>query len=461
MITLFKSNTIYPLTELKEALACQIRQLPDKIESVGTPNEILRYEFPCEEIDELAWLHNQTTKNKIYWSNRNKGFMTAGIGIADLKQGSNAIDRHNLFTYMQDHLSVDNPSLRYYGGFCFEDTVKASEWAPYKSFRFIVPRFEFCKTADETVFAINIALKDMSEKTVNAIIASLEQINFSPTTRYRSVPVVQSREDYPQKQGWREMFQKISANGKSNQEKIVLARKSNFIFDKDIDPMALIKHLKDITPHCYHFCFQTDPYQGFLGASPEKLYKRTEGKIESEALAGTKPRGATQEDDTRLADELLHSTKEANEHKYVIDAITEALKPLCQNLTCDASSRLLKLKEGQHLITQCQGTLRETVTDAQILDSLHPTPAVAGCPKDQALDIIKDIEPFERGWYCAPVGYVGFNQAEFAVAIRCGLVEKNTLSLFAGAGIVDGSTWEEEWNEVEHKISSFIKVFDL
>ena len=102
---------------------------------------------------------------------------------------------------------------------------------------------------------------------------------------------------------------------------------------------------------------------------------------------------------------------------------------------------------------------RKGTEACQLLESFHPTPAVAGYPVDKALAAIGQQEPFDRGWYAGPVGYIGRESTEFAVAIRCGLVEAERLSLYAGAGLVKGSDCEAEWNEIENKISNFIKVF--
>jgi menaquinone-specific isochorismate synthase len=93
--------------------------------------------------------------------------------------------------------------------------------------------------------------------------------------------------------------------------------------------------------------------------------------------------------------------------------------------------------------------------------ALHPTPAVGGYPTSAALTAIRDLEPFDRGWYAGPVGWVGSRGAEFAVALRCGLVRGSSLSLYSGAGIVEGSHPAEEWNEIEQKISDFIRIFGL
>ena len=93
-----------------------------------------------------------------------------------------------------------------------------------------------------------------------------------------------------------------------------------------------------------------------------------------------------------------------------------------------------------------------------LLDRLHPTPAVGGYPTENALPEIARIEPFSRGWYAAPVGWIGAESTQFAVAIRSGLVQGKTMSLFSGAGIVRGSDPHEEWQEVENKIQDFLSV---
>ena len=121
---------------------------------------------------------------------------------------------------------------------------------------------------------------------------------------------------------------------------------------------------------------------------------------------------------------------------------------------------LLKLARKQHLYSAVNVLLKEDVTDGSLLDRLHPTPAVGGYPTENALSEISRLEPFDRGWYAAPVGWISADEAEFAVAIRSGLIHDKTLSLYSGAGIVPGSKPEEEWQEIEHKISDFLEVIE-
>ena len=450
MVTLFQTEKIYKLTQVKAAMENQIRLLPHIIAPTGTALQVFRYELPCEPIDLLTWLHNQRGKQKIYWSDRNHEFAMAGLGAAYTIEGLGAFDHQKLFYEMEDHLSSDNPHLRFYGGACFNATTASKEWAPYQNYRFIIPQFELFQEKDRTKFVFNVALKDITPEKIDKYLTLLRDIDFAPTTTYRSVPIVQSCRDIPDRKGWDKMFEMIiDKNGRNIYDKIVLARKSIFEFNKAIDPVALLKHLKDQTPNCFHFCFQIDQYEGFLGATPERLFRQEDRALESEAIAGTS-----------LQEKNIRTEKNILEHRYVTDAIKEILSKLCDSFKADESAGLLKLQEGQHLITRFFGKLRKGVTNDEILTLLHPTPAVAGCPKDQVMTALKKIEPFDRGWYAGPIGYVGYDKSEFAVGIRSGLVTQNQLSLFAGAGIVAQSNSQDEWEEIENKISNFIKVFN-
>ena len=111
-----------------------------------------------------------------------------------------------------------------------------------------------------------------------------------------------------------------------------------------------------------------------------------------------------------------------------------------------------------HLFSRMWGTLNDSVTDADLMRALHPTPAVGGVPTGVAMEAIAHHAPFDRGWYAGPVGWIGTDSSEFAVGIRSALIAKTRLSLFAGAGIVEGSVASDEWEEVEQKIFDFLQA---
>jgi menaquinone-specific isochorismate synthase len=157
----------------------------------------------------------------------------------------------------------------------------------------------------------------------------------------------------------------------------------------------------------------------------------------------------------------LHSAKDLSEHTYVSKGIREALEPLCEELEIEDCVSEMKLARGRHLRSKVRGTLEDDVTDAALLDAMHPTPAVGGHPRSEALEQIHALEPFDRGWYAGPVGWIGQEASEFAVGIRSGLVRGRKLALFSGAGIVTGSVPGEEWAEIEQKIGDFTGMFGL
>ena len=121
----------------------------------------------------------------------------------------------------------------------------------------------------------------------------------------------------------------------------------------------------------------------------------------------------------------------------------------------------MRLAQGRHLYSRLSGRLEEGVTDLNLLEKMHPTPAVGGVPTEVALHAIDSLEDFDRGWYAGPIGWIGRDSAEFAVALRCGVLHHHTLTLFSGAGLVKGSEPGSEWLEIEQKITDFTKILGL
>lgn len=457
MITVFRSNQIHTISSLKEQIRRQLEQLPRMISSIGNLETIYRFEYDSEPINLLTWLHNQQVAEKIYWSDRDGSFEMAGLSAADTLSGKGPFGYQDVFEQVQRKLSSDNKNLRYYGGFCFDVSSMSDDWDLYGSYRLVVPRFELVHHDQNYTFAVNININDITVEKIGGIIGELELIDFSLTTNYRAVPKSISREDRPSIQQWRKIVTEVL---KEPWGKIVLARQTDFDFDVNIRPSALIKFLKEQTPNCFHFCFQPDRYNSFLGATPERLLKINGFDIYTEAVAGTTPKGESTDQTKQQEEKLLYNDKFQREHGYVVEHIKNNLQKFCSVFHFSEKPELLKLNNGQHLITRFEGVLKPVFNPEDVLKGLHPTPAVAGHPMQGMMEALNKFEPFARGWYAGPVGYIGYEQCEFAVAIRSGLIKNNKLSLFAGAGIVEGSTSEEEWDEIENKISRFMKVFE-
>ena len=189
-----------------------------------------------------------------------------------------------------------------------------------------------------------------------------------------------------------------------------------------------------------------------LGAPPSGLFSRQGRLIRTEALAGTAARGRNRDEDLQMELKLLNDSKNLHENRLVLDDIRERLSPLCESMESDRSHSVVKLKTVQHLRFLFRGVLKKEVGDPELLLCLHPTPAVGGSSREKALEFIEANEPYSRGLYSGACGFIGRDNTELSVSLRCGLLQENTFSLFSGAGIVKGSEAEDEWQELNNKI---------
>ncbi len=249
-----------------------------------------------------------------------------------------------------------------------------------------------------------------------------------------------SRVDTPNPLEWERIVQRaLLAIEHKKLEKVVLARKTTLTFEHDLDPLAILGTLSAHTV----FAVQLNSSCTFLGATPEVLFRREGKTLFTHALAGT-----------QIA-QALFTEKEAQEHKLTEMFLQQQLEQLCTTHAC-SSVNFEQHGHLHHLSSHISGHLKPHTTDHNILSTLHPTPATCGYPQKKALDFIQEYESFERGYYAGPIGWLSSEKAEVAVGIRCALIKKNQMHLFAGAGIVKGSDPEQEWNELEQKIAQFL-----
>jgi isochorismate synthase len=191
----------------------------------------------------------------------------------------------------------------------------------------------------------------------------------------------------------------------------------------------------------------------FLSATPERLVRVQGQHIETMALAGSAPRGTTPADDAAKAAALLASAKDRHEHQLVVEAIRDALAPLCHELAISPTPTVLTMPNVQHLATPIVGTLNGTATIFDLADRLHPTPAVGGQPRAAALAFLRANEPIPRGWYAGMLGWIDAEgSGELVVTLRSALLRGERAWLYAGCGIVAGSQPDSEWEETELKL---------
>jgi isochorismate synthase len=240
-------------------------------------------------------------------------------------------------------------------------------------------------------------------------------------------------------------------------EKVVLARTLEVDAGRPLDAKRLLHRLRAVEPHGYAFAAPSGE-GSLVGASPELLVSLRGGEVRATPLAGTAPRAGDPEEDRANADALAASSKNREEHAVVVRAVAAELEAWCEPLTWDPEPVLLETANVWHLATRFTGALRDP--SANVLDlvvALHPTPAVCGTPTDVARAAIAELEPFDRGRYAGPVGWIDARgEGEWAIALRCAELRGERATLFAGAGIVADSEPASEADETGRKFRAFL-----
>lgn len=244
-------------------------------------------------------------------------------------------------------------------------------------------------------------------------------------------------------------------------EKAVLATCRELASGRPIDQGGALRRLRDGYGDCHLFSV-TRGEATFFGASPELLVSLRKGAMRALGLAGSARRGSDAGDDERRGRELQASAKDRIEHEIVVRAIREALLPASRWLRAPNQPGLLRLRNIQHLATEVRGEVWPGADVLDLVERLHPTPAVGGWPTERALRVIADHERFDRGWYGGPVGWLdAAGDGEFAVALRSALVRGERAWLFAGAGIMGDSEPADELAEVELKFRPLAEALGL
>ncbi|MET7679226.1 isochorismate synthase [Streptomyces sp. NPDC005423] len=246
-------------------------------------------------------------------------------------------------------------------------------------------------------------------------------------------------------------------------EKLVLAREVRVTSATPFDIPATVHRLRDANPGTTVFVVDHEEYT-FLGATPEYLVRVEGPSVHALGLAGTAPRGATPREDAALERELVDSPKIQHEHDVVVRMLRDAFATACDDVEVQSPPAVVKLTNVQHLSTKVRGR-RAAGAGSGILDFvelLHPTPALGGHPRAQALGWLSDNEGLDRSWYAGVVGWADpSGQGQFAVAIRSALLDGSSASLYAGCGLVADSDPEAEYAETCAKLRPMLTALGI
>lgn len=254
----------------------------------------------------------------------------------------------------------------------------------------------------------------------------------------------------------------LAAIDEGDLDKVVLARTLEAKSQGPPDPISVLARLRSDNPGTHRFYIEPTPGSVFLGAAPEVVAQATGRRFTAQAVAGSIPRGQDPDHDDELTRELLDSKKDRAEHALVVDHMRRRLHRVTDRVEIGPRPHVLRLRRIQHLETDIRAELPADVHLLETLDHLHPTPAVCGTPRDLAQAFLRGHEPFERGWYAGPVGWFdATGDGCFAPGLRSAVLQDGTWHLYAGAGIVDGSRPDREWEETRIKFEPILRALAL
>lgn len=446
-------------------------------------SQIISISWQIDSVDPLTVLHkfSQSDQLSFYFEkqelgteihSRESGFAIAAIGaVAQLQ-----INHSNRFveaqTFIQStlsqttitgdtHLPLTGP--HFFCSFAFFDDA-SSQSSGFPASTVFLPAWQISQQENHCTIVANLQLDaelDL-EFTIDQLWSQLQAIRSikyeltTPLIEHRTLLKIHDVTDtHHFKQTVLSALNQIAAN---ELNKVVLAHAVDVSSPVPFHLANSLYHLRHLYPDCYLFSISNGQGQTFIGASPERLIQLSDRHLVTDALAGSAARGRTTFEDAHFADSLLNSAKEMHEHQVVIDFITGrliqlGLKPQRSPL------RLLQLSNIQHLQTPIHASVPAHVHLLDIVAELHPTPAVAGVPRDIACNIIREHEMFERSLYAAPIGWVDHQgNGEFAVGIRSALINGREARLYAGAGIVSGSDPDRELAEIQLKLQALLNA---
>jgi menaquinone-specific isochorismate synthase len=466
-------DCINPLQDQKSLyhflLACQDRSI------VKNHPQIANLATEIEPVDLLAVLHelNQQNQPHFYLEKRLDDMAIVALDTAAMteiegKQRFKAA-QHFIQTCLE-HLTSNRPiddelaAPRFFCNFTFFDKNQDPNSA-FAAATIFLPKFQIIRQGDRYRVVVNLLIHDRLkiETVTETIWNNIQAIRLAKYGIFNLPDRLR-----PQLSRWQirdiHNFQSAVAGAlqvihHQHLDKLVLAHAVDVTARLPFQPIQSLHHLRQLYPDCYVFSTSNGKGQSFIGASPERLIQIRDRQLFTDALAGSAPRGKTLVDDAEFANRLLSSPKERHEHQVVVDFIRDRLAQFDLKPQLATVPGLLQLSNIQHLHTPMQASIPGSLHPLDIVAELHPTPAVAGLPREIACDHIRQYEPFGRSLYAAPLGWVDAQgNAEFIVGIRSALIEGNRARLYAGAGIVAGSQPEREFAEVKLKLQALMQA---
>jgi isochorismate synthase len=455
-----RRDTAEPLVDPRQALSDRLEAARAEHRHRGPTDLVLvRVEVPV--LAPEALLERFAGQDGVLWQPP-QGPCFAGIGVAAAISGQGS-GRFAEVRRAQDALWArvggagggewDAPRL--FGGFAFAPHGASSEhWAGFGPARFVLPRVSYAVADARASLTLAVERRDLDRTSSDSIATFQHAVDVlleGPQPSPGEAVAPASRRDGDPKSFERYVEQLVERIRRGELQKVVAAREVQLAFRGPLDPVATVVGLREQAPECLRFLFRAGE-AAFLGAPPERLLHKRGRALETEALAGSI--------DARVDSperQLQASAKDLEEHALVVSAITSALAPVCESPTLPARPGVRRLKHLLHLCTPIRALLNRDTHVLELLERLHPTPAVGGVPTRAALECIAETESFDRGWYAGAIGWFNaLGDGDFNVALRSGLVRSERAWLYAGAGIVRDSRAALEYAETTWKLTAML-----
>ncbi|MDN4493759.1 isochorismate synthase [Ureibacillus aquaedulcis] len=442
---------------------------------VETINSRLSFYIETIEVSRLSAMaffaagELQYKGQRFFWQNREKTFTLVGLGHAFKIQNNEGNDRFDLVEKQWKALTKNivkeerEPQPILFGGFTFDPmNDKKGEWDGFPQSFFSVATYQLVIRNDKAYISIHLitnkenSLGDFEElrKERDHLIHAAQVKELKTYSK----PLMMNYHE-PFKQEYLQTISNVTNLIKANEaEKVVIARSLELEFEDTVSSPQVLSHVVNEQPESYLFGLEHEDLL-FFGASPERLVKVEDGKAFSSCVAGSIKRGKTAEEDKQLGESLLKDAKNLGEHQYVVEMIANTFEKNCFEYTVPKQPKLLKIRDIQHLYTPVEGKLSKGATILQLVKLLHPTPALGGVPRQEAMTVIRENEAMNRGLYAAPLGWIDAEgNGEFAVAIRSAALKDNKAYLYAGGGIVADSEPNSEYEETLVKFRPMLRA---
>jgi menaquinone-specific isochorismate synthase len=435
--------------------------------------------IPAPDLRPESFLRHAAGDARGFWARGDRWVAHRGVTVELRPDGDALSDRFSQVEARARAVALDPlmppdaaraPRVRFYGGFSFREDHRAEDvWRAFPSWRFHVPAFELegDGSGDAWLRARALAGADDDPRELFARLRAGAEALRAELAARADLPgsggaIRPGRPTETDRASWEAAIdESLAAIRGGRVSKVVVARTWDIALEAPAEPVDVVGHLWDVNRGSHVFLFEPEPGAALIGAAPETVATLRDGVFHATAVAGSIRRGETPREQAELAARLLASDKDREEQRIALDDMLARLRTMTHQIRTDPQPHVLTLARIQHLETEIRASVAPEVGILDLLRLLHPTPAVCGLPRDAAMAVLSEEEPFDRGWYAGPVGWFDAEgNGVFAPALRTGVCEGKRWRLFAGAGIVEGSVPALEWDETAIKFRPMLEALE-